>query len=68
MKTCTGRDFIRVLEREGWHLLCVHGSHHVYVKEGSDAKLPILVHDKTTLKRGLLTYLLKSAGLTEKDI
>jgi hypothetical protein len=33
MKSVTGRDFARIVERHGWVLLRVSGSHHIYGKE-----------------------------------
>jgi predicted RNA binding protein YcfA (HicA-like mRNA interferase family) len=30
MKSISGRDFARIIERRGWALLRVNGSHHIY--------------------------------------
>jgi len=68
MKSASGKDLARVLERHGWSLLRVHGSHHIYGKQGSDVRLSIPVHGNASLKIGLLKHLLKSAGLSERDI
>ena len=35
MKALSGRDFARLIERRGWQLLRVSGSHHIYGKAGS---------------------------------
>ena len=35
MKALSGRDFARLIERRGWRLLRVNGSHHIYGKTGS---------------------------------
>ncbi len=35
MKSLSGRDFARIIERRGWTLLRVNGSHHIYGKQGS---------------------------------
>jgi predicted RNA binding protein YcfA (HicA-like mRNA interferase family) len=32
MKSVTGREFARLIERRGWTLLRVSGSHHIYGK------------------------------------
>jgi predicted RNA binding protein YcfA (HicA-like mRNA interferase family) len=32
MKVLSGREFARIVERRGWRLLRVNGSHHVYGK------------------------------------
>jgi len=68
MKSIAGKDLARVLERHGWTLLRVRGSHHIYGKHGSDVRLSVPIHGNQPLKIGLMTHLLKSAGLTEKDI
>lgn len=68
MKGISGRELGRVLERHGWTLLRVQGSHHIYGKAGSPARLSVPVHGNNALKRGLLWHLLKAAGLTVQDM
>ena len=68
MKQISGRELARALERQGWTCLRVHGSHHVYGKTGSMVRLSVQVHGNRPLKRGLLSHLLKAAGLTEADL
>lgn len=34
MKVISGKRFCRVLESRGWTLKRIHGSHHIYAKEG----------------------------------
>lgn len=68
MRSVSGKDFAKVLERHGWSLLRVQGSHHIYGKAGSDVRLSIPVHGNQALKTGLLRHLLKMAGLGENDL
>jgi predicted RNA binding protein YcfA (HicA-like mRNA interferase family) len=68
MKQVSGKEFCRVLERHGWVLLRINGSHHIYGKSGSPVRLSVPVHGNRPLKRGLLAHLLKQAGLTEDDL
>ena len=68
MKAISGKDFCRVLERNGWSLLRVHGSHHIYGKDGVNVRPSVPVHGNQSLKIGLLNNLMKSAGLTEADL
>lgn len=68
MKSVSGRDFARAVERKGWVLLRVHGSHHIYGKNGSIVRLSIPVHEDRPLKAGLLHHLMKMAELSEEDI
>lgn len=68
MKSVSGQDLARVVERHGWSLLRVHGSHHIYGKAGRVVRLSIPIHGNKPLKAGLLKHLLKSAGLKETDL
>ena len=45
MKSVSGKEFAKVLERNGWALLRVQGSHHIYGKSGSDVRLARLSED-----------------------
>ena len=68
MKSVSGKEFSRIIERHGWKLLRIHGSHHIYGKEGSIVRLSIPIHSNTPLKIGLLKHFLKLAEISEKDI
>ncbi len=68
MKQVSGKELIGVLERHGWVLLRVHGSHHVYGKSGSAVRLSVPVHRSKALKTELAKHLLKIAGLSEDDL
>lgn len=57
----------RVLQRNGWVLMRVSGSHHIYGKPGSVVRLSVPIHGKRTLKAGLARHLLRMAGLREED-
>lgn len=68
MKLLSGKEFAKLVERHGWQLLRVHGSHHIYGKTGSPTRLSIPIHGTQSLKRGLLAHLAKQAGLTEEEL
>jgi predicted RNA binding protein YcfA (HicA-like mRNA interferase family) len=68
MKAISGKELSRILQRHGWKLLRVHGSHHIYGKEGSIVRLSVPIHGNRPLKAGLLKHLLKMAELGESDI
>jgi len=68
MKPVSGKDLARVLERHGWALLRVSGSHHIYGKRGSIVRLSVPIHGNQPLKVGLLRHLLKMADLSEADL
>jgi predicted RNA binding protein YcfA (HicA-like mRNA interferase family) len=67
VKSTSGRDFIRIIERRGWTLLRINGSHHIYGKTGSIVRLSIPIHGNKPLKTGLLRHLAKLAELSDQD-
>jgi len=68
VKQFSGKQFAKLVERHGWNLLRVNGSHHIYGKPDSTVRLSIPVHASQPLKRGLLAHLAKLAGLEERDL
>ena len=68
MKALSGREFARLVERRGWQLLRVAGSHHIYGKTGSVVRLSIPIHGNRPLKIGLLRHLVKLAEISEDDL
>jgi predicted RNA binding protein YcfA (HicA-like mRNA interferase family) len=68
MKSVSGKEFAKVLERHGWTLLRIQSSHHIYGKEGSNVRLSIPVHSNQALKTGLLKHMMKLASISEEDL
>jgi len=68
MKPVSGKQFAKIIERHGWKLLRIQGSHHIYGKSVSDVRLSIPIHKNQTLKIGLQRYLMKMAELKESDL
>ena len=68
MKSISGKNLCKVVERNGWTLKRVTGSHHIYTKQGIAAILSIPVHGNRDLPTGTLRRILKDASLTENDI
>jgi len=68
MKSISGKKFAKLLERNGWILLRINGSHHVYGKPGSNIRLSVPVHGNQSLKTGLLRHFLKTADLKDEDL
>ena len=62
-KNITGKDLCKILEKEGWELVRINGSHHVYTKTGEVKSIVIPVHANKTIKKGLLKAILKTAKL-----
>lgn len=68
MKSVFGKALCKIVERRGWLLKRVTGSHHIYAKEGVSIILSIPVHSNRALPTGTLRSLMKDAGLTEEDL
>jgi len=68
MRSVSGKEFAKGLERHGWSLLRVQGSHHIYGRAGSEVRLSVPIHGNQALKVGLLRHLMKAASLSENDL
>ena len=68
MKQVSGNEFIRIIQKHGWVLKRINGSHHIFTKEGQRERIVIPVHGNQPLKIGLLKHQMKIAGLTEADL
>lgn len=68
MKAISGKALCKILERQGWQLKRITGSHHIYAKAGVDVILSIPVHSNRDLPIGTLKSIIKDAQLTEEDL
>ncbi len=68
MKSISGKELAKLLEKKGWELKRVKGSHLVYVKHGNPARISVPIHKNVSLKIGLLKHLMKIAGIVEKEL
>ncbi len=68
MKSLSGKALCRLVERHGWQLKRITGSHHIYGKTGVRVRLSIPVHGHRDLPPGTLKGLLDDAGLREEDL
>ena len=59
-----GKQIIRKLENEGWHIKRVRGSHHIMSKDGRS--VPVPVHGSTERGKGLLSAIEKQTGVKLK--
>jgi predicted RNA binding protein YcfA (HicA-like mRNA interferase family) len=57
----SGKDFVKLLKKNGWILDRIKGSHHIMRKNGVSISVP--AHAKEDLKPGILNSLKKQAGL-----
>jgi predicted RNA binding protein YcfA (HicA-like mRNA interferase family) len=63
MKSMSGKELAKLLEANGWDLLRIQGSHHIYAQAGNPARISVPIHRNQDMKIGLLRNLLKTAGL-----
>jgi len=60
----TGKQLKKLLEKHGWCLDRIAGSHHIMIYEGRRS-IPIPIHGATDLPKGWLNAILKQAGIKE---
>jgi predicted RNA binding protein YcfA (HicA-like mRNA interferase family) len=68
LKAVSGKGLCKALERKGWQLIRVRGSHHIYRQPGNPTDISVPVHANKSLKTGTQLGIMKSAGLTEDDL
>lgn len=68
MKVISGKELTRILERKGWTLRRITGSHHIYVKEGRRERISVPVHKNKPLKVGLLKHIMGLAQIKEEEL
>ena len=68
MRQITGKELAKAIQRRGWQLARVKGSHHIFLKDGRRERIVIPIHGSQPLKIGLLHALMKIADLEEAEI
>ena len=68
MKQVSGKEFARIVQKRGWVLKRIHGSHHVFTKEGCQERVVIPIHANRPWRIGLLKHQMKIAGVMESDL
>jgi len=68
MKSVSCKHWMSVLQKHGWILDRVKGSHHIFLKPGVAARISVPCHRGEDLKLGLLKAQMKVAGIKESDI
>ncbi len=64
----SGKQLVRALERRGWYVKRVRGSHHVLRHPEIPDALPVPVHGNRAVKRGTLLSILRTAGLSREEL
>lgn len=68
MKAVTGKRLCRLLESRGWRLKRINGSHRIYTKTGTVARISVPVHGNRVLKRGLQKHLMQIARIDDSEL
>jgi predicted RNA binding protein YcfA (HicA-like mRNA interferase family) len=68
MKVVSGKRMCKVLEKKGWRLDHISGSHHFYAHPDHEFSISVPVHGNKDLKKGTQHGIMKAAGLTDSDL
>ena len=68
MKTVSGKVMVRALQRQGWVLKRINGSHYVLRRPGWSNTIIVPVHANVDLKSGTQRGIMKAAELDESDL
>lgn len=68
MKPISGKRMCRLLEKQGWQLDRINGSHHVYRHPDTGRRTTVPVHGNADLKPGTQRSIMRDAGLTDDDL
>lgn len=63
----SGKEVIAALEKEGWYVKRVRGSHHVLRHPSIPNAIPVPVHGNRAIKRGTLASILRTAGISRDE-
>jgi len=63
----SGREVIRSLQRGGYILTHVRGSHHYLRKPGASGLVVVPIHGARDLPSGTIRSILRQAGLTVEE-
>lgn len=64
----TGKEVVAALQREGFLLIHIRGSHHYLRKPGVTGLVVVPVHAGKTVPAGTLRSIIRQAGLTTADL
>jgi predicted RNA binding protein YcfA (HicA-like mRNA interferase family) len=63
----SGKQLVKILERQGWYVKRVRGSHHILRHPTVPDAIPVPVHSNQPLKRGTLGSILRTAGISREQ-
>jgi predicted RNA binding protein YcfA (HicA-like mRNA interferase family) len=59
----TGKELLKQLQANGWHVERISGSHHILKKPGVPQTLSLPVHGNQEVPLGTANNILRKAGL-----
>ena len=68
MKSISGKKLCKIVEKKGWILKKITGSHHIYEKPNENKIISIPVHRNQDLKLGTLKSIMKIVQLSQEDL
>ena len=68
MKTLSGKEFTKLLEKRGWILKRINGSHFIYSHPDKIEILSVPVHKNDDLKKGLQKKLMDIADISDTEL
>ena len=68
MKSLSGKGFIKLLEKKGWILKRINGSHHIFSHPEKTEIISVPVHKNQSLKIGLQKKLMTIAEIKEDEL
>lgn len=63
----TPKELVRILERKGFQLIRVKGSHHIF-RNFTTRKITVVPMHKKDLPKGTFETILKQAGIKKEEI
>ncbi len=67
LPTITLKEIISILEKKGYILDRIKGSHHIYYHRNTKRRVIVPLH-KSDLPKGTLLEIFKQAGLSKKEL
>jgi predicted RNA binding protein YcfA (HicA-like mRNA interferase family) len=67
LASLTPQKIIKVLEKKGFVLDRIKGSHHIYYQQETKRRVVVPLH-KRDLPRGTLLEILKQAGISKNEL
>lgn len=68
MKTLTGKEFVKLLEKKGWILKRINGSHFIHSHPDKIEIICVPLHKNDDLKKGLQKKLMTIAEINDSDL